>query len=130
MTLYRHGEAFAHNAAEKVLFGRCVQDKARHIAYGLAHLRYAITHQREKALVFEKLLNVGETDLARELTDPVVVEALAVIFGGGVEGARAGMRRAHRVVGDFARQYLAYAAWLGIDRSEQFPRELARYMEA
>ena len=130
LTLYRHGEAFAHNAAEKVLFGRCVQDKARHIAYGLAHLRYAITHQQDKALVFKRLLSIGETVLARELTDPVLVEALAVIFGGGVEGARAGMRRAERVFGDFARQYLAYTDWLGIGRGEQFPKELARYMEA
>ena len=81
-------------------------------------------------MVFEKLLNIGETVLARELADPVLVESLAVIFGGGVEGARAGMRRAERVVGDFVRQYLAYAQWLGIDRGKKLPGELARYMEA
>ena len=80
--------------------------------------------------MFERLLNVGESVVARELTDPVVVEALAVIFGGGVQGARAGMRRAERVIGDFVRQYLAYADWLGINRGEQLPGELARYMEA
>ncbi len=39
MTIYRYGEQFAHNEAERMLFARCMQDKARHIAYGLMHLR-------------------------------------------------------------------------------------------
>ena len=91
MTIYRYGEQFAHNEAEKMLFARCMQDKARHIAYGFMHLRYAITHQQDKALVLTRLLNVGERVFERELNDPVLKESLAIIFGGGIEGAKAGM---------------------------------------
>lgn len=130
LTLYRYGEMFAHSPAEKVLFSRCLQDKARHIAYGLAHLRYAITHRQEKLMVFQQLLNIGERLFARDLADPVLREALAVIFGGGVEGAQAGMRKVERLLGDFVRQYLRYCDWIGIHRGERFPKELARYLEA
>ncbi len=130
MTLYRCGEQFAHNPAEKTLFARCIQDKARHIAYGLMHLRYALAHQQDKALVMQRLLNIGERVLERELEDPALRESLAIILGGGIEGARVGMRRFERLMGDYVRQYLAHMDWLGIHRGEQFPKGLAQYLEA
>ena len=129
-TLYRYGELFAHNAAEKVLFARCVQDKARHIAYGLSHLRYATSHNPDKVIVFGRLLNIAERVFERELADPALKEALAVIFGGGIEGARSGMRQFERMMGDFARQYLSNMEYIGVRRETGFPQGLAKYMEA
>ena len=129
-TIYRYGERFAHNPAEKVLFGRALQDKARHTAYGLQHLRYAVTHKQDKALVFQRLLNIGERVFARELREPVVLEPLAVIFGGGIEGAKAGMRQVHHMMGDFVKTYLASTDWIGIHRGQAFPKDLSRYLEA
>lgn len=129
-TLYRYGELYAHNPAEKVLFARCIQDKARHIAYGLAHLRYAVAHNIDKPIVFNRLMNIAERVFERELQDPVLKEALAVIFGGGIEGAQAGMRRFERMMGDFARQYLAYMDAIGVPREAGFPPSLAKHMEA
>ena len=130
MTIYRYGEQFAHNEAERMLFARCMQDKAHHIAYGLMHLRYAITHQPDKPLVLTRLLNIGERVFERELNDPVLRESLAIIFGGGIEGARGGMRQFERLMGHFAQQYLSYTDWLGLHRGEAFPNGLARYLEA
>ena len=129
-TIYRYGERFAHNPAEKVLFARALQDKARHTAYGLQHLRYAVTHKQDKALVFQQLLNIGERVFARELREPVVLEPLAVIFGGGIEGAKAGMREVHHMMGDFVRSYLASTDWIGVHRGRAFPKGLSRYLEA
>ena len=129
-TLYRYGELFAHNPAEKVLFARCVQDKARHIAYGLSHLRYATSHNPDKVIVFGRLLNIAERVFERELADPALKEALAVIFGGGIEGARSGMRQFERMMGDFARQYLSNMEYIGVRRETGFPQGLAKYMEA
>ena len=57
-------------------------------------------------------------------------ESLAIIFGGGIEGARAGMRQFERLMGHFAQQYLSYTDWLGLHRGEAFPNGLARYLEA
>ena len=129
-TLYRYGELFAHNPAEKILFARCLQDKARHIAYGLSHLRYATSHNPDKAIVFSRLMNIAERVFVRELNDPVLKEALAIIFGGGIEGARSGMLQYERMMGDFARQYLANMEYIGVPREAGFPQELAKLMEA
>ncbi len=129
LTIYRYGERFAHNPAEKALFGLAMQDKARHVAYGMQHLRYAVTHQADKDSVFSRMLNIGEQVFVRDLKDPVLLEPLAVIFGGGVEGARAGMRQVHTMMGDFVRKYLAALDWIGADRGQAFSKELARYLE-
>jgi hypothetical protein len=42
LLLCRYGEAYAGTAAEKKLFRLALQDKARHLAYGMSHLKYAI----------------------------------------------------------------------------------------
>lgn len=128
-TIYRYGETFAHSPAEKAIFGLCLQDKARHVAYGLQHLRYAVSHQPEQIEVFHQLLDQSERVLARELNDPVLPEALAIIMGGGVEGIRTGMSRVHQLIQDFLVQYLACARWSGIQRGDRLPKRLAKYLE-
>ncbi len=129
MSIYRYCERFANNPAEKTLFAMAMQDKARHIAYGLQHLRYAVTHQSDKALIFERLLNIGERVFAREIQEPAMLEPLAIIFGGGIEGARVGMGHVNRMMADWVRSYLDATEWLGINRGAAFPKELAKYLE-
>ena len=99
-----------------------------HWAYGLAHLRYAISHTPDKAIVLQRLLGVAEALLARELNDPVLLEALAVVMGGGLEGAQAGMRQVRRLMGDFVGKYLRYAQQLGISRGDSLSGGLARFL--
>ena len=130
MTLYRYGESIAHNPAEKVMFARCIQDKARHLAYGLEHLRYAVSHTEGKDIVFSRLLGVIEDVFGRELDDPVLRESLAIIFGGGIEGAQSGMDKYHQLMRDFARQYLANMEYIGVSRSGQLATSLAKHVEA
>ena len=128
-TLYRYGEAFAHNPAEKAIFSLCLQDKSRHLAYGLQHLRYALTQQPDQEAVFHQLLDQGERVLARELNDPVLPEALAIIMGGDIEGMRTGMKRVHGLVRDFLVQYLANVQWTGFERRDRLPSRLAKYLD-
>ena len=40
LTLFRMGELMAQNEAEKVIYRLCAQDEARHVAFGVMHLRY------------------------------------------------------------------------------------------
>ncbi len=129
LTVYRHCERFANNPAEKILFARAMQDKARHVAYGLQHLRYAITHQQDKALIFQRLLFIGERIFAKELREPAMLEPLAIIFGGGIEGARAGMEHVKRMMADWLNGYLAACEWLSIQRATPLSPELAKYLE-
>jgi hypothetical protein len=128
-TLYRYGEAFAHNPAEKAIFGLCLQDKSRHLAYGLQHLRYALAHQPDQEAVFHQLLDQGERVFARELNDPVLPEALAIIMGGDVEGMRTGMKRVNGLIRDFLVQYLANVQWTGFERRDRLPKRLAKYLD-
>jgi len=61
--------------------------------------------------------------LVRELKDPVLREALAIIFGGGIEGARGeGMHTFNRMMRDYVKRYLDVLKWLGVERSLLFPR--------
>lgn len=128
--IYRFGESFAHNPAEKEMFSRCLQDKSRHMAYSLMHLRYALSRKPGLKRVFNNTLGIAESQMARDLEDPVLVEALAVIMGGGVEGIRSGMRSAVHLLGDFVRQYLRNTQWVGLDRSENLNEGLAAYLES
>ena len=129
-TLYRHGLRFAHNAAEREIFARCLQDKARHLAYGIDHLRYAINHQEDQALILEQVLAIGENLFVRELEDPVMREALAILFAGGIKGAaRKGMRQFEHLMGDYAREYASICTWLGLSRGKNLAPGLARYLD-
>ena len=129
LTVYRYGERFAHNPAEKALFALATQDKARHVAYGLQHLRFAISQEQDKAQVFRNLLNIGEGVFVRELEQPALLEPLAIIYGGGIEGARAGMRRVRGMLADWLRYYLSAADWIGAPRGPAFSKDLAQYLE-
>ncbi len=130
MTIYRHGALFAHNEAERQIFARCLEDKGRHVTYGLEHLKYAINHQADQALILEQILAIGERIFLRELKDPVMRECLAIILGGGIEGARThGMASFERLMGDYVRQYYAYCDWLGLQRSKMIPQQYSRYLE-
>ena len=71
---------------------------------------------------------MGEAVLAGELNDPVLSESLAIVMGGGLEGAQAGMRHVQRLRGDFVRQYLRYTEQVGISRRESLSRGLARFL--
>ncbi len=40
LTLFRLGELMAYNDAEKTIYRRAAQDEARHVAFGILHLKY------------------------------------------------------------------------------------------
>jgi hypothetical protein len=128
-TMLRYLERYAYNDAERFIYGRCLQDKARHLTYGIDHLWYAINHQSDQKLIVQQLCFIGERVLVRELRDPVLREALAIVFGGSIEGARGeGMRTFERMMGDYVRRYLDVLRWLGVERGAMFPQDLSRYL--
>jgi hypothetical protein len=128
-TMLRYLERFAYNDAERLIYTRCIEDKARHLTYGIDHLWYAINHQSDQKLILQQLCIIGERVLVRELRDPALREALAIVFGGGIEGARShGMRTFERMMGDYVRRYLDVLRWLGVERVNLFPQELTAYL--
>jgi len=119
LQLYRYGEAYASNRADKFLFRKCLEDKARHMAYGMAHVKYAVENQPEGfGMGLSNLMRGVERDLVRDLKDPVLWEALAIIIGGGVDNIARGMA----VVEDFKQRYiedyLRRMQWVGVNKTE------------
>ena len=120
LLLYRYGEAYAYNRADKYLFRRCMEDKARHMAYGMAHVKYAVEHQDDGfAMGLSNLMQGVERDVGDELKDPVLWEALAIIFGGGIENISAGMDVVKDLQQRYIEEYLARMAWVGIPKTEK-----------
>jgi len=90
LTLFRMGELMAYNEAEKVIYRRCAQDEARHVAIGVLHARYMHECTPERIEEINCYLDEAETrqstgaggdnPAARNL---LTGEALAVLLGGG-----------------------------------------------
>ena len=120
LLLYRYGEAYAHNAAEKHLFRLALQDKARHLAYGMAHLKYAIERKGQGyARGLQYFLVGAEQDLAKEMQDPVLWEALAILCGGGVAHIDAGMAVVQRLQQEYLAQYIRRLQWVGVPKTAE-----------
>ena len=131
LLLYRYAEAYALNPADKLLFRLCAQDKARHLAYGMAHIKYA-TSQRgtDFAIGLLRLMNGVERDLADEMQDPVLWEALAIIFGGGLENISSGMEIVRELQGRYVNEYVARMQWSGINKTfDNLAPGLAAYVK-
>ena len=120
----------AHNDAESFIYSHMLEDHARHLTYGYDHLKYAATHRKGSTAIMRTLLTIGEGHLANELKDGVVRSAMAIIFGGGIEGGRThGMERYLLLVREFLEDYLTLCRWLGIDREETLHPMLKSYLE-
>ncbi len=118
LLLYRYGERYACNPADATLFRLAMQDKARHLAYGMAHLKYAIAQKGSGyALGLQRLLVGAEQDLHKEMQDPVLWEALAIIFGGGLQYMAAGMDVVRHLQQQYLEDYLRRLQWVGITRT-------------
>jgi hypothetical protein len=120
----------AHNDAERFIYGKYIEDHARHLTYGYDHLKYAVTHQAGSGDIMQTLLTLGEIMMAAELEESALKPALAIIFGGGIAGGRTiGMQTYLHLVGDFIRNYLGICDWLGVPRTDNLHPLLQKYLE-
>ena len=119
LLLYRYGEAYARNPADKFLFRKCLEDKARHMAYGMAHVKYAVENQPAGfGQGLGNLMRGVERDLVQDLKDPVLWEALAIIIGGSVAGIAQGMAVVDALKQRYIEEYLKRMQWAGVNKTE------------
>ena len=119
MLLYRFGAHFATNSVDRKLFSLCLQDKARHMAYGMAMLRLTVAVKGvDFGVSLRRILGSIEKDMAGEMKDPVLWEAMAIIAGGSVAGMAEGMETVNRLRANYVRQYLSRLHYTGIDKQE------------
>ncbi|MCZ6658996.1 MAG: ferritin-like domain-containing protein, partial [Gammaproteobacteria bacterium] len=88
LTMFRMGELMAYNDAEKAMYRLCAQDEARHVAFGVMHMRYmseAATERREEIECYfdeaERQILAGSQNPAG--TQTASSEALCILLGGG-----------------------------------------------
>ena len=119
LLLYRFGAHFASNSVDRRIFSLCLQDKARHLAYGMGMLKLTVAVKGvDFGLSLRRILGSIEKDMAGELNDPALWEALAIIAGGSVSAMRQGMTTVARLRSDYVRQYVARLQYVGIDKAE------------
>jgi hypothetical protein len=79
LTLYRFAAAIAPSEVERRLFTLVAQDKARHVTYGMGHVRYHLEHQPKQSDVLDDYLDRTEHCLFGVLAAPELVAALGVL---------------------------------------------------
>ena len=119
LLLYRFGAHFAANPVDRKVFSLCLQDKARHLAYGMGMLKLTVAVKgTDFGTSLRRILGSIEKDMAGELRDPVLWEALAIIAGGSVSNMAQGMADVNRLRAGYVRQYLTRLQYVGIDKQE------------
>jgi len=80
LTLFRFSEYISPTEADKKMFRLVMQDEARHVGYGVQHLKWVMRHFPEKREVIHKHLDEVENLLfgggyAVEVTEPFIILA-------------------------------------------------------
>jgi hypothetical protein len=116
LSVFRAGELLAPSPVEKKIFRLCMQDEARHVAYGTMHLRYVLERDPDKAEEFHEYLDAGEEIIAALFTVPEVVEPMMVLAAGGRDAGEVGGAARDMLQGRVVEEYLQRCDRAGLDR--------------
>jgi hypothetical protein len=107
LTLLQHAEALAHSQAEELIFRLCAQDKARHVAYAVGHLKFLLANRPERRDEIQRYLDKGEALLqVDEQKDNATREATAILLGGGKDRIGEGLRKLNQMRARQVRDYV------------------------
>ena len=98
LTLFRFSEFVSPTPVEQRIFQLVMQDEARHVSYGLQHLKYLIDNVPECRPQINAFLDEAEKHLAG-LFNPDQLEAMVVLAGKGTTPDA--IRRGVEIVGAF-----------------------------
>ncbi|MEX2031990.1 MAG: hypothetical protein WEA81_03895 [Dehalococcoidia bacterium] len=118
-TILRYLSVYGPTEADRTLALRLIPDRQRAAAYAVDHIHFAISKRPEISQAFNVWLQGVEAAQLRDLRDPVLTEALAIIFGGGVKGMDEGMKVVQKMLQDFVKMYVHRAKQAGLDRRGQ-----------
>ena len=128
LTQYQVCEAYAPHAAEKLLFRLAMQDTARHIAYGIAHLKYVLLHRIDRRQELERYLDKAEALLVADDKDAATREAFAILMAGSKDNIVDGLRLYEEMRRRQVQQYLERLTWATIDRRDRINPALRAYL--
>jgi hypothetical protein len=117
LSLFRAGEMLAPSPVEKKIFRLCMQDEARHVAYGTMHLRYRLERDPSMAEDFHAYLDKGEEIISMLFTTPEVVEPTTLLVAGSVAAAEEiGLAGANMLRDRVIEEYLQRCEHAGLPR--------------
>ncbi|OAI43117.1 hypothetical protein AYO38_02790 [bacterium SCGC AG-212-C10] len=93
LTLFKNGELIAQNQLERDLYAFCARDRQRLMDYHVERLKHFLFKLPERREEQNMYFNKGEFQLAKDWSDPVVSEPLAVLLGGGKSNLEAGKEK-------------------------------------
>ena len=131
LTLLQYGQTLAHNEAEQLMFRLCAQDKARHVAYAIDHLKFVLANRPDRREEIHRYFEKGEALLlVDDQKDSATHEALAILLGGGKDRIGEGLRKVEEMRARQVRHYLQRleSAMLK-DRAERLNPALKMYVE-
>ncbi|MGH9036279.1 MAG: ferritin-like domain-containing protein [Acidimicrobiia bacterium] len=94
LSVFRGGEFLARTHVDREIFRRCLQDEARHVAFGTIELKNFLENhpQPEQALdTMHRYADIAEVLVSTSILQPTVLEPLAVLMGGGLDEIDMGM---------------------------------------
>jgi hypothetical protein len=119
LTLFRQGEFLAPTEVEKTIFRLCMQDEARHVAYGVKHLQFFLQRYPERAEEIHAILEVGEQAIFKLQLEPQTSEPRAILAGGGLEHLDLGLARMAFIYSKQIKEYLGRLKVAGLDRESR-----------
>lgn len=119
-TMYNAGLKFSRSEGDRTLFALCAADMERWLAYGTGRLRGMLEKKSERREQVHSYLVRGEIALTEDWhRDTPFREALAILLGGGLAGAREGLKQAGELRGQQVDDYLRRLEQAGVPERRQ-----------
>ena len=117
--IVRYLSVYGPTEADRELAFRVLPDIMRKSAYACDHIRFAISKKPELTTVFNAGLTVAEFSQLSDFNDSVLWEALAIIFGDGVENMDQGMEMVLELQQHFVQTYIDKCNQANLGREAQ-----------
>jgi len=98
LTMFRFSEFISPTPVDKRIFQLVMQDEARHVSYGLQHLRWILDHTPERKEQLHLALDEGENATISQF-ETALFECMIVLAGKGTKPDQ--IRRGIELVGNF-----------------------------
>jgi hypothetical protein len=122
LSVFRAGEFLAKTHVDKEIFRLCMQDEARHVSYGTLELKAYLDAAPDKERALDDMhtfADIGEQVILTALSDPALLEPLAVLMGGSVEKIDEGMEGVGFLWSTIVEEYLQRCDRAGFPRRER-----------
>ena len=84
LTMFRFSEFISPTPVDKRIFQLVMQDEARHVSYGMQHLKWTIDHTPERKEQLHSALDEGESITINQF-DAALTECMIVLAGKGTK---------------------------------------------